>query len=592
MGSAAADLAHLLAELIENALIFSPPDQTVEIRGRAQPAGYTLAVIDSGLGMPPEELARANRRLAGAESFTIAPSKYLGHYVAGNLAARHNINVTLHNSPGHGITATINLPPTILTPEHNAIGGMGAPPADGPGGAPQLHSPPPMPALPSAPAEPAALGAGPGLFDRGQPGGGAAAPVLERRRPAAQTPAAAPSAPAQAPPSMPSPGGPWGQPEPVPTAAQAPQVPAEPLFPQIPAVTGQHDLLGQLPQRVSPNRPTGPQPRLDLSAPPPQRAPGGRSPTQSSELGRPHPATTTGQHDMPPLSAPHLRVQATPPPREAPFRTNGPVDPGQTAPNPVVSPAAAVGGMQAPTGPLPQRGGPRPSNPGPDRTPGGLVKRAPRPDADAEASHRPSEDLLQTLATYTTQLHRQLPSNRPPTPPGGAPPTAFPTFNPTPHTGTPAVRPGFPSQGAPTAPQSRSEPHGTPTMHSGHAGTAPDHTASGLARRVRGAQLPQTQPVGLRRSAPAPAPAPAPPTQGVGTPALGGRPAAPPADNRVHAGTRDDGVAAGGVSSSDANAQSRSAKDVYSFLSSFSAGVQRGLDEARGDDSTTSEEDK
>ena len=68
-----------------------------------------------------------------------------------------------------------------------------------------------------------------------------------------------------------------------------------------------------------------------------------------------------------------------------------------------------------------------------------------------------------------------------------------------------------------------------------------------------------------------------------------GGPFAPPADNRHHADGRDDGVAAGGVSSSDA--ETRSAKDVYSFLSSFSAGVQRGLDEARGD-STTSEEDK
>ena len=134
MGSAAADLAHLLAELIENALIFSPPDQTVEIRGRTQPAGYTLAIIDSGLGMPPDELARANRRLAGAESFTIAPSKYLGHYVAGNLAARHNINVTLHNSPGHGITATINLPPTLLTTE-SATGEVDTAP-----GAPELTS--------------------------------------------------------------------------------------------------------------------------------------------------------------------------------------------------------------------------------------------------------------------------------------------------------------------------------------------------------------------------------------------------------------------------------------------------------------------
>jgi hypothetical protein len=125
IGSAAADLAHLLAELVENALVFSPPDQTVDIRGRNRPAraaagaehtsGYTLAVIDSGLGMPPTDVTAANRRLAGAESFTIAPSKYLGHYVAGNLAARHDIAVRLDNSPGNGITATIDIPPTLLT---------------------------------------------------------------------------------------------------------------------------------------------------------------------------------------------------------------------------------------------------------------------------------------------------------------------------------------------------------------------------------------------------------------------------------------------------------------------------------------------
>src|SRR5262245_14561098 len=121
LGSTAADLAHLLAELIENALVFSPPDQTVDIRGRNRPDGYTLAIIDSGLGMPPADVAAANRRLAGAESFTIAPSKYLGHYVAGNLAARHDIQVRLDNSPGNGITATIDIPHTLLTPEQ-AVG--------------------------------------------------------------------------------------------------------------------------------------------------------------------------------------------------------------------------------------------------------------------------------------------------------------------------------------------------------------------------------------------------------------------------------------------------------------------------------------
>ncbi|HEY8547963.1 MAG TPA: nitrate- and nitrite sensing domain-containing protein [Acidimicrobiales bacterium] len=117
-GASAADLAHLLAELIDNALIYSPPDQAVEVRGGRRTemdgGGYTLAVIDAGLGMAPDELERANRRLAGAESFTIAPSKYLGHYVAGHLAARHDIRVTLHTSQGGGVTAVVHLPPSLL----------------------------------------------------------------------------------------------------------------------------------------------------------------------------------------------------------------------------------------------------------------------------------------------------------------------------------------------------------------------------------------------------------------------------------------------------------------------------------------------
>ncbi len=191
IGSAAADLAHLLAELIENALVFSPPDQTVDIRGRNRPdsyrsrpdssddpardlyePGYTLAIIDSGLGMPPNDVTSANRRLAGAESFTIAPSKYLGHYVAGNLAARHNISVHLDNSPGNGITATINLPPTLLTPEGAVVGGPVAP-AAATAALSSSPAPPVDPALPAAPADrgtrapaapvpaaPAAVGAG------------------------------------------------------------------------------------------------------------------------------------------------------------------------------------------------------------------------------------------------------------------------------------------------------------------------------------------------------------------------------------------------------------------------------------------------
>jgi signal transduction histidine kinase len=159
VGTAAADLAHLLAELIENALLFSPSDETVEIRGLTQPAGYTLAVVDSGLGMPPDEIARANRRLAGAESFTVAPSKYLGHYVAGNLAVRHNIFVRLQPSAGAGITATVHIPMALAAATGTAPMLSPASPALGPG---PLALGPGTPALgPGGPAGPGAPG-GPG----------------------------------------------------------------------------------------------------------------------------------------------------------------------------------------------------------------------------------------------------------------------------------------------------------------------------------------------------------------------------------------------------------------------------------------------
>ncbi len=171
LGSAAADLAHLLAELIENALVFSPPDRTVDIRGRNRnDGGYTLAVIDSGLGMAATDVASANRRLAGAESFTIAPSKYLGHYVAGNLAARHGIQVHLDNSPGNGITATVTVPPALLTneqvtsapvtPPHGQRVGrsLAAAPVAAIGAAPSAppaqHWPAPPPATPLFPVPP------------------------------------------------------------------------------------------------------------------------------------------------------------------------------------------------------------------------------------------------------------------------------------------------------------------------------------------------------------------------------------------------------------------------------------------------------
>jgi signal transduction histidine kinase len=134
VGSTAADLAHLMAELMENALVFSPEDQLVDIRGHAKAdGGYLIGVIDTGAGMPPEAMDTANRRLAGSESFTVAPSKYLGHYVAGNLAVRHGIRVSLSPTTGsRGTTATIELPGSVLHQDVLSAGPPPSPPPPGP----------------------------------------------------------------------------------------------------------------------------------------------------------------------------------------------------------------------------------------------------------------------------------------------------------------------------------------------------------------------------------------------------------------------------------------------------------------------------
>jgi signal transduction histidine kinase len=109
-GTAAADLTHLVAELLENALNFSPPGRDVEVVGAARAnGGYTLAIVDSGVGMEAEDMAQANVRLAGAESFTVAPSRYLGHYVVGIQAARLGVVVQLQETTGGGVTARIDI---------------------------------------------------------------------------------------------------------------------------------------------------------------------------------------------------------------------------------------------------------------------------------------------------------------------------------------------------------------------------------------------------------------------------------------------------------------------------------------------------
>src|SRR5262249_40410462 len=107
-------IAHMIAELVENGLAFSPPDVDVEIQGRLLPGRYLIGITDQGLGMDPEDLARANARLRGEESFLSAPTRYLGHYVVGHLARQMGIDVELTPSPVTGVAARVLLPASVL----------------------------------------------------------------------------------------------------------------------------------------------------------------------------------------------------------------------------------------------------------------------------------------------------------------------------------------------------------------------------------------------------------------------------------------------------------------------------------------------
>jgi signal transduction histidine kinase len=110
------DLVHLLAELIENAIDFSPPDAQVRVTTQAAAGGYLVEIEDRGAGMSEEELAAANERLANPPEIDFALSRMLGFFVVGRLAERHGIRVQLRRSWYGGVTALVLIPTALLLP--------------------------------------------------------------------------------------------------------------------------------------------------------------------------------------------------------------------------------------------------------------------------------------------------------------------------------------------------------------------------------------------------------------------------------------------------------------------------------------------
>ena len=114
LGPVVADLTHLLAELIENATSFSPPHTRVVVGGEPVGSGFAIEIEDRGLGMSPEALREANRRIGESSGDDLFDSDRLGLFVVSRLARRHEIRVSLCSSAYGGITAVVLIPSGVM----------------------------------------------------------------------------------------------------------------------------------------------------------------------------------------------------------------------------------------------------------------------------------------------------------------------------------------------------------------------------------------------------------------------------------------------------------------------------------------------
>ena len=114
-GNAVTDVTHLLAELLENSLQFSDPDARVTVSARWHDEGYRIVIADQGFGMSDEELAEHNSLIANPPPPDQAPTRFLGLFVVGHLAARHGIEVVLSDGTIAGTDARITIPASVMS---------------------------------------------------------------------------------------------------------------------------------------------------------------------------------------------------------------------------------------------------------------------------------------------------------------------------------------------------------------------------------------------------------------------------------------------------------------------------------------------
>lgn len=327
-GRAVADLAHLLAELIENATAFSPPTMPVQIRGRRARDGRCLMTVeDRGIGMSLPELAAVNERLASPPEADVDLDRRLGFRVVSRLAARYGVRVALAETPGGGVTAVIEIPAELVAAPGGSLVGAITSTAATPAPASRPAAPPAAVPTPAAPVP----------LAQASPDAELPAPFSPPRQPAAPPP---PPVPVLEPVEVAEPL-PTRQPAAVFPPVQHVDAAAEPMrthaaaapvaMPQeAPAVAEPATVLPTLPTRVpgaAGPMPSAPPPPASTAPAPPPAPP--RAPASAPAAPTPPAAPTGGGVTLPKRTPAATTWPAPPRPNVTgglPFRPPAPAD--------------------------------------------------------------------------------------------------------------------------------------------------------------------------------------------------------------------------------------------------------------------------
>ncbi|MFD8855748.1 sensor histidine kinase [Streptomyces vinaceus] len=251
-GHAVADVVHLLAELVENATVFSAPDTDVVLRAERVTAGIAIEVEDRGLGMPAAEQHRMNALLVDPEQVSVRQllaDGRIGLFVVSALARRHGIAVELKSNIYGGVLAVLVLPQELLGAEApsaaDTLGGSRATSwgtGDGGAGMPPLEpvrvamprSKPEVRRVPEPEPEPEPVAPAWAAPRAPRPETGPA--VRSAARPVVREPAAPDQDPAPEPAPVP----------PLPDFVSVPAARTDPDRPALPRRRAQHHLVAQL----------------------------------------------------------------------------------------------------------------------------------------------------------------------------------------------------------------------------------------------------------------------------------------------------------------------------------------------------------